>query len=185
MANGNQEAELSDEEEGNMKGGCPMMSSRVKKDPVNKHFDPHYEIPRFGTFDFIFLMRGSLDEEEYLEKTKKIRSFPRHMKYTLFYQNQEKLKKAHEIEFPRVFFAYDDIKEKGNRLFKRKKFREAIEHYTYAYGLLKWIEFKDKKRQEEFLKKPSLDAILDEDIEEKHVFLIYIMKALKDRKSVV
>lgn len=93
------------------------------------------------------------------------------MKYTLFYQNQEKLTKVHALEFPRVFFLFDDIKEKGNRMFRRKKYRDAIEHYIYAYGLLKWIEFKDKKRQEDFLKKPSLDPILDSDIEEKHVYL--------------
>jgi hypothetical protein len=37
--------------------------------------------------------------------------------------------------------------------------------------LLKWIQFKDKKRQQDLLKKPSLEAILDEDIEEKHVYL--------------
>jgi len=116
-------------------------------------------------------MQGGLDREEFLEKTKILRSFPRHMKYTLFYQNQEKLVKVHEAEFPRVFFLYDDIKEKGNRMFRRKKYREAIEHYTYSYGLLKWIQFKDKKRQEEFIKKPSLDAILDCDIEEKKVYL--------------
>lgn len=36
---------------------------------------------------------------------------------------------------------------------------------------MKWIEFKDKKRGDDFLKTPSLDPILDEDIIEKHVFL--------------
>ena len=162
------EDNLSDEEEVN--GGCPVMN-KVKKDPVNKHYDRSYEIPRFGPFDFMFHMRGLLEIPEYLEKTKKLRSYPRHMRYTLFTQHDEKLQKVHEKEFPMVFFIYDDIKEKGNRLFRRKKFREAIEHYNYAYGLLKWIQFKDKKRQEEFIKKPSLEPILDDDIEEKHVYL--------------
>lgn len=159
----------SDEEQKD-EGGCPMMNKK-KKDPENKHFVSTYEIPRFGPFDFMFHMRGLLEVDEWVEKSKKMRSFPRHMKNTLFFQNQEKLKKVHEKEFPMVFFMYDDIKEKGNRLIKRKKYREAIEHYTYAYGLMKWIQFKDPKRQEEFLKKPSMDPILDEDIEEKHVYL--------------
>jgi tetratricopeptide (TPR) repeat protein len=162
--------EISDNEEEQAQGGCPVMN-KTKKDPANKHYEECYEIPRFGPFDFMFHLRGMLEPEDYLEKTKKVRSFPRHMRHTLFLQNNEKLKKVHEKEFPMVFFIYDDIKEKGNRLFRRKKFRECIENYNYAYGLLKWIEFKDKKRQEEFLKKPSLDAILDEDIEEKHVYL--------------
>lgn len=161
--------ELSDEEQ-NQTGGCPL-KNKIKKDPPNKHFEPHYEIPRYGAFDFLFQMRGTLEVEEWLEKAKKLNSYPRHMKTTLFFQNQEKLKQLHTKEFPMVFFCYDDIKEKGNRLYKRKKFREAIDSYTYAYGLLKWIEFKDSKKQEEFLKKPSLDPILDEDIIEKHVYL--------------
>jgi len=96
---------------------------------------------------------------------------PRHKKYTLFNQRDEKLQKIHKKEFPVVFFAYDDIKEKGNRLYKRGKFREAIQHYSYSYGLLRWIEFKDEKRGQEIITKPSLDPILDQDIEEKIVYL--------------
>lgn len=159
-----------DSEDDKPTGGCPVMN-KGKKDPQNKHFEPFYEIPCFGAYDFIFFLRGSLETDEWLKKTEKIRSYPRHMKYTLFYQAQEKLQKVHEREFPMVFFIYDDIKQKANRLFRRKKYREAIEHLTYAYGLLKWIQFKDKKRQADFIKKPSLDGILDEDIEEKIVYL--------------
>lgn len=96
---------------------------------------------------------------------------PRHKKYTIFNQRDEKLQKIHEKEFPVVFFAYDDIKEKGNRLYKRGKFREAIQHYCYAYGLLRWIEFKDKKRGQDIITKPSLDPIIDDDIDEKIVYL--------------
>lgn len=73
-----------------------------------------------------------LDHQEYFDKTKSIRGFPRHMKYTLFRQKDEKLQKIHEKEFPMVFFVYDDIKEKGNRFYKKGKYREAVEHYTYV-----------------------------------------------------
>lgn len=93
------------------------------------------------------------------------------MRNTLFYQAQEKLQKVHEKEFPMVFFIYDDIKQKANRLFRRKKYKEAIEHMTYCYGLLRWIQFKDKNRQKDFVVKPSLDAILDDDLELKEVYL--------------
>jgi tetratricopeptide (TPR) repeat protein len=151
-------------------GGCPVMGG-PKKDPANKHWERQFEIPKFGQFDFLFMMKGALEHDEFLEKTKIIRAMPRHRKYSLFVQHQQNLKKVHEKEFPMVFFVYDDIKGKGDRLYKRKKFRESVEHYTYAYGLLKWIEFKDKKRQEEFLKRPTLDPILDEDFDEKIVYL--------------
>ena len=142
-----------------------------RKDPENKDFEQFYEVPCFGNYDFMFFLRGSLTQEEWIEKTKKIRKYPRHLKYTLFYQNQEKLKEVHKAEFPRVFFIYDDIKQKGIRLYNRKKYREALEHLTYAYGLLRWIEFKDKKRQADFVIKPSLEGILDDEIEEKKCYL--------------
>ena len=151
-------------------GGCPVMG-KGRRDPQNKDFEEFYEIPCFGNYDFMFFLRGSLSQEEWLEKTRKIRKYPRHLKYTLFYQNQEKLKEVHKAEFPRVFFIYDDIKQKGIRLYNRKKYREALEHFYYAYGLLRWIEFKDKKRQADFVVKPSLEGILDEEIEEKRCYL--------------
>jgi len=151
-------------------GGCPVMG-KGRKDPENKDFEQFYEVPCFGNYDFMFFLRGSLNQEEWIEKTKKIRKYPRHLKYTLFYQNQEKLKEVHKAEFPRVFFIYDDIKQKGIRLYNRKKYREALEHLTYAYGLLRWIEFKDKKRQADFVIKPSLEGILDDEIEEKKCYL--------------
>ena len=151
-------------------GGCPVMG-KGRMDPKNKDFEEFYEIPCFGNYDFLFFLRGGLSQEEWIEKTKKIRKYPRHLKYTLFYQNQEKLKEVHKAEFPRVFFIYDDIKQKGIRLYNRKKYREALEHLNYAYGLLRWIEFKDKKRQADFIIKPSLDGILDDEIEEKKCYL--------------
>lgn len=96
---------------------------------------------------------------------------PRHKKYSIFNQRDEKLQKLHQKEFPVVFFAYDDIKEKANRFYKRGKYREAIQHYIYAYNLLRWIEFKEKKRSDEILSKPTLEPILDEEIIEKIVYL--------------
>ena len=166
------EKNASDEDSGEDEqfGGCPVMG-KGKKDPENKDFEQYYEIPCFGNYDFLFFLRGNLTQEEWIEKTRKIRKYPRHLKYTLFYQNQDKLKEVHKAEFPRVFFIYDDIKQKGIRLYNRKKYREALEHLTYAYGLLRWIEFKDKKRQADFIIKPSLEGILDDDIEEKKCYL--------------
>ena len=166
------EKNASDDDSGDEEifSGCPVMG-KGRKDPQNKDFEQYYEIPCFGNYDFLFFLRGSLTQEEWIEKTKKIRKYPRHLKYTLFYQNQEKLKEVHKAEFPRVFFIYDDIKQKGIRLYNRKKYREALEHLTYAYGLLRWIEFKDKKRQADFVIKPSLEGILDDEIEEKRCYL--------------
>ena len=152
------------------KSGCPVMGN-YRGDPLNKDFEPHHEIPLYGPFDFLFFLRGGLSDEEWIEKTKKIRSLPRHLKYTLFYQHQKELKEVHKFEFPRVFFIYDEIRQKGIRYYNRKKYRETLEYLNYAYGLMKWIEFKDIKRQENFLKKPSLDGILDKDINIKSCYM--------------
>ena len=152
------------------KGGCPVMG-KYRGDPVNKHFEPHYEVPLYGPYDFLFFLRGGLTDEQWIEKTKKIRSLPRHLKYTLFYQHQFELQEVHKYEFPKVFFIYDEIRQKGIRYYNRKKYRETLEYLNYAYGLMKWIEFKDKKRQENFLKKPSLEGILDDDINIKSCYM--------------
>lgn len=137
---------------------------------MNKHYESHYEILRFGPFDFMFDLRGGLSKEDFIEKTKLLNSFPRHMKYTLFH-NDEKIKKVRTKEFPLVFFVYDEVKDKGNKLFKKKKYREAIDYYIYAYSMMKWIQFKDEKKDTEFLKVPSLDPILDSDIKECKCYL--------------
>jgi tetratricopeptide (TPR) repeat protein len=62
---------------------------------------------------------------------------------------------------------FDELKQKGIRYYNRRKFREALEYFNYAYGLLKWVEFKDKERQKNFIIKPSMNAILDSDIDVK------------------
>ena len=166
----NEEEEDNDSGDEIPKSGCPVMGN-YRGDPLNKDFEPHHEIPLYGPFDFLFFLRGGLSDEEWIEKTKKIRSLPRHLKYTLFYQHQKELKEVHKFEFPRVFFIYDEIRQKGIRYYNRKKYRETLEYLNYAYGLMKWIEFKDIKRQENFLKKPSLDGILDEDINIKSCYM--------------
>lgn len=142
----------------------------VKKDPGNKHFDRFYEIQRFGQFDFLFDIRGPYSKEEYLEKTEKFRSYPRHMKLSLFH-NDEKITKLRTKEFPLIYFVYDEVKDKGNKLYKKKKFREAIDYYIYAYSMLKWIEFVDPKKQKEFIATPTLEPILDSDIKECKAYM--------------
>ena len=152
------------------KGGCPVMGKN-RSEPVNKDFKRHYEIPLYGPFDFLFYLKGDLEENDWKEKTEKIRNLPRHLKYTLFYQDQPELENIHKLEFPKVFFMFDELKQKGIRYYNRRKFREALEYFNYAYGLMKWVEFKDKERQKNFIKKPSMNAILDDDIEIKSCYM--------------
>lgn len=92
------------------------------------------------------------------------------MKYTLF--ANDKIKALREKEFIFVFYTFDEIKEKGNKLYKRGKFRDALETYMEAYSLLKWIEFKDKSKNNYFYSKLIREEIpiLDDDIVEKNSY---------------
>lgn len=62
------------------------------------------------------------------------------------------------------------IKNKGINLYESKKYRECLESFNFAYGLFKWIEFKDKNIK---MNSNSINnecfSILDDDIEEKEV----------------
>jgi tetratricopeptide (TPR) repeat protein len=109
-----------------------------------------------------------MTKSEFSRKTTKIRQYPHHLKYTLF--ANEKIKSLREKEFIFVFYTFDEIKEKGNKLFKRGKFKEALENYMEAYSLLKWIEFKDRNKNNYFYSKLIREEIpiLDDDIVEKN-----------------
>ena len=109
-----------------------------------KEFNSFYEIPFYGKYDYIFLLRGSLSKNEWLEKSKNIRKYPKHLKYTLFYQSQPKIQEIHKQSFSKVYQVYTMIKKIGYNLYKNKQFNECLDHFNYAYGLFKWIEFKDK-----------------------------------------
>ena len=139
-----------------------------KEFPEIKDFNLYYEIPFHGKYDFIFLLRGGLSKNEWFAKTKKIRKYPIHLKNTLFFQ--EKLRDIHEKSFSKVYQLFIMIKNKGIVLYESKKYRECLENFNFAYGLFKWIEFKDKNVK---MNSNSINnecfSILDDDIEEKEV----------------
>ena len=139
--------------------------------PKIKDFNFYYEIPFTGKYDFIFLLRGGLSKNDWLEKTKKIRNFPRHLKNTLFFQSQLKLQDIHTYNFSKVYDIYMIIKKKAINLYTNKQYRECLEHFNYAYGLFRWIEFKDKGIKLNEINNNEKFSILDDNIEEKKVII--------------
>lgn len=134
-----------------------------------KEFNLYYEIPFNGKYDFVFLLRGNLEKEDWTLKTSKIRTYPRHLKNTLFYQNNEKLRKIHSFNYKKIYQIYTKIKNEALKLYNDKNYRECLEQFNYAYGLFKWIEFKDKNiKLNEAINKEDF-TILDSDIEEKRI----------------
>ena len=141
------------------------------KFPEIKEFKLYYEIPFHGKYDFIFLLRGNMEKTDWTKKTSKIRTFPRHLKNTLFYQDNDKFKKIHLLNLKKIYQIYSKIKNGGLILYNNRKFRECLEQFNYAYGLFKWIEFKDKNiKLNEVIKKNNF-TILDSDIDEKRIII--------------
>jgi tetratricopeptide (TPR) repeat protein len=106
-----------------------------------------------------------MTKTEFFEKTRKIRHYPHYLKYTLFSNEKTKLLRRREFSF--VSYTFEELKQKGNRLYKKGKFREALENYMEAYSLLKWIEFKDKSKYNLSKLLREKIPIIDEDIVEE------------------
>lgn len=139
--------------------------------PELKEFNLYYEIPFHEKYDFIFLLRGNLEKKDWILKTKNLRQYPKHLKNTLFYQNDIKLQQIHKYSFNKIYQIYNKIKNAGINLYNNKKFKECLDQFNYAYGLFKWIEFKDKSIKLKDKINNENFAILDSDIEEKIVIL--------------
>ena len=144
-----------------------MIKNDLIKFPEIKEFNLYYEIPFHGKYDFIFLLKGNLDKSEWANKTTKLRNYPRHLKYTLFYQNDIKLQQLHKSSLSKIYQIFLRIKSVGLNLYNNNKFRECLEQFNFAYGLFKWLEFRDKNiKLNEIINNENF-VILDRDIEEK------------------
>ena len=144
-----------------------MIKNDLIKFPEIKEFNLYYEIPFHGKYDFIFLLKGNLDKSEWANKTTKLRNYPRHLKYTLFYQNDIKLQQIHKSSLSKIYQIFLRIKSVGLNLYNNNKFRDCLEQFNFAYGLFKWLEFRDKNiKLNEIINNENF-VILDRDIEEK------------------
>jgi tetratricopeptide (TPR) repeat protein len=102
-----------------------------------------------------------MPDEEFLIKTKFLRSMPRCLRNSLFlFSDENMIKIRKKKDWPVIYFLYDEIKDKANRFYKKKQYKKAISYYSYAFSMLKWLEFKD--RRQSFV--PFTTPILDEDV---------------------
>ena len=148
----------------------PILSNVIKFKSVNilKKF---YEVPFFTQFDLVFLLRGNLNKDEWMNKTQKIRNYPQHLKNTLFYQYKNRLiKNIHEQKFSIVFLYCEKLNRKGIEHFLKNELLEALESFNHSYCLLKWIEFKEVINDNGTYKRPPPTPILDENIIEQKIF---------------
>ena len=130
-----------DQDEREFKGKFPSLNKCkevvkiVKNDPPNKEFDLNYEIHMYGPFDYLFELRGNLNKPKYIEKTEKIRNYPKHLKYSLFCN--EKIREIRKNDFSMISSLFEEIKKSGNKMYKNKQFRESIDNYFFVTFSLK------------------------------------------------
>ena len=83
-----------------------------------------------------------------------LRALPPLMQNTLFHSKV--LAELRTKDSSHLFFLADDVKAKGNRLYKKGNYYGALAHYEQALSMFKWIEFSDPERQSTVLEGRSL-----------------------------
>lgn len=82
-----------------------------------------------GVFDF------GVDGE--IER-KKWNDYPNYLKHTVFHSGED-IEKARKMEIGHKFFIVDNLREKGNRKFRKGKIDEAIQFYERGVSVLRWL----------------------------------------------
>jgi len=82
-----------------------------------------------GVFDF------GLDGEIVREKWN---AYPNYLKHTVFHSGED-IEKARKMEIGHKFFIVDNLREKGNRRFRKGKIDEAIQFYERGVSVLRWL----------------------------------------------
>lgn len=133
--------ESSDDEDEQFQGGCPVMSSNPKKcNPglfIPEIIDSNIYISPFMSVLESNNIFGRKNKDSNLSKNWD--NYPIFLKHTLLYFG-ENYDKYRSIEVGYKFFITDDLREKGNKLYKKKNFAEALSNYEKAVSILRWLE---------------------------------------------
>jgi tetratricopeptide (TPR) repeat protein len=105
-------------------------------------------IPFVTCMDFLF-------KEEHIgpfpgtpKSREKFLSYPKHLKLTLFYDD-DKFQKVRKLEFMQRYMVIDELKEAANEHYFKGDYSKAVWGYIQAYSCLKWLEFAEDESGEE------------------------------------
>ena len=147
-------------------GGCPFLNKHTFRD-IETLILPHYEMKNliFYPYDFFFDLIN-YKTKDLINKSKKIRNIPKFIRNTLFL-NDDTIKRVRKMNFSQSFIVGEQLKETTEKLYKEGNYYEALQQYNLIYSLFRWLEFKDKTKEETLLKdvtKISDMPIIDDDI---------------------
>lgn len=64
--------------------------------------------------------------------------YPNYLKHTIFHTGED-IEKARKMEIGHKFFIVDNLREKGNRKYRKGLYEEAIQFYERGVSVLKWL----------------------------------------------
>ena len=133
-------------------GGCPFLNKSTFRD-IETLILPHYEMKNliFYPYDFFFDLIN-YKTKDLVNKSKKIRNIPKFIRNTLFL-NDETIKRVRKMNFSQSFIVGEQLKESTEKLYKEGNYYEALQQYILIYSLFRWLEFKDKKKRRNIIKR--------------------------------
>ena len=153
-------------ERGGGAGSCPFLNKKCFRD-IETRFIPHYEMKDliYYPYEFFFDLIN-YKTNDLVNKSKKIRALPKFIRNTLFL-NDESIKKVRKMNFSQSFIVGEQLKESTEKIYKEGNYYEALQQYILIYSLFRWLEFKDKNKENTLLKDVTKIAempIIDDDI---------------------
>jgi len=147
-------------------GGCPFLNKNTFRD-IETIILPHYEMKNliFYPYDFFFDLIN-YKTKDLVNKSKKIRNIPKFIRNTLFL-NDDTIKRVRKMNFNQSFIIGEQLKESTEKIYKEGNYYEALQQYNLIYSLFRWLEFKDKSKEETLMKdvtKISDMPIIDDDV---------------------
>ena len=147
-------------------GTCPFLNRKCFRD-IETRFIPHYEMKDliYYPYEFFFDLIN-YKTNDLVNKSKKIRALPKFIRNTLFL-NDDSIKRVRKMNFSQSFIVGEQLKESTEKIYKEGNYYEALQQYILIYSLFRWLEFKDKNKENTLLKDVTKIAempIIDDDI---------------------
>ena len=147
-------------------GSCPFLNRKCFRD-IETRFIPHYEMKDliYYPYEFFFDLIN-YKTNDLVNKSTKIRALPKFIRNTLFL-NDDSIKRVRKMNFSQSFIVGEQLKESTEKIYKEGNYYEALQQYILIYSLFRWLEFKDKNKENTLLKDVTKIAempIIDDDI---------------------